>query len=78
MKAGTAASIIAYTILQSRTESLNGSVGLMAVLDEETGGKRGTRYFLEIGDNPSRLLGDTIGTANLVASDRSDLAKRAH
>ncbi|KAJ4293262.1 hypothetical protein N0V90_008544 [Kalmusia sp. IMI 367209] len=60
MKAGIAASIIAYTILKKRAEHLRGSVALMAVSDEETGGKWGTRYLLENCGNPSRWLGDVM------------------
>ena len=47
MKAGTAASIIAFALLHKRRESLKGSVVLTAVSDEETGGKWGTKYLLE-------------------------------
>ncbi|KAF9734983.1 peptidase M20 [Paraphaeosphaeria minitans] len=60
MEAGIAASVIAYTILRSRAESLKGSVGLMAVSDEEMAGKWGTRYLLENCSNPSRWLGDVV------------------
>ncbi|KAL1611871.1 hypothetical protein SLS60_000092 [Paraconiothyrium brasiliense] len=58
MKAGTAASVIAYAILHKKAESLNGSVGLMAVSDEESGGKWGTRYLIENYGN--RWLGDVV------------------
>ena len=47
MKAGTAASIIAFTLLKKRSGQLKGSVALAAVSDEETGGQWGTRYLLE-------------------------------
>jgi succinyl-diaminopimelate desuccinylase len=47
MKAGTAASIIAYSYLYQYREHLKGSVGLCAVSDEETGGKWGSKYLLE-------------------------------
>lgn len=60
MKAGTAASVIAFTILRKRAESLKGSVGLMAVSDEESGGKWGTRYLLENCGSPSRWAGDVV------------------
>jgi succinyl-diaminopimelate desuccinylase len=56
MKAGTAASIIAYTYLHKYREHLKGSVGLCAVSDEETGGKWGTKYLL---DDP-RWRGDCM------------------
>ncbi|KAF1975409.1 Zn-dependent exopeptidase [Bimuria novae-zelandiae CBS 107.79] len=58
MKAGTATSIIAYTILQRRAEGLKGSVRLVVVSNEETGGRWGTRYLLE--HDPSRWGGDVV------------------
>ncbi|CZR68465.1 related to diaminopropionate ammonia-lyase [Phialocephala subalpina] len=47
MKAGTTASVIAYTYIHKYREHLTGSVALCAVSDEETGGKWGTKYLLE-------------------------------
>ncbi|KAF1844440.1 putative acetylornithine deacetylase [Cucurbitaria berberidis CBS 394.84] len=47
MKAGTAASVIAFTLLKKRAQHLRGSIALTAVSDEETGGKYGTKYLLE-------------------------------
>jgi succinyl-diaminopimelate desuccinylase len=47
MKAGTAASVIAFVLLKKQAEHLRGSVALTAVSDEETGGKWGTKYLLE-------------------------------
>ena len=47
MKAGTAASVIAFTYLFERRNALRGSVGLTAVSDEETGGRWGSRWLLE-------------------------------
>ncbi|KAE9379768.1 putative peptidase [Stipitochalara longipes BDJ] len=47
MKAGTAASVIAYTYLYQYRHLLSGSLGLSAVSDEETGGKWGSKYLLE-------------------------------
>lgn len=47
MKAGTAASVIAFAYLYRYREHLRGSVGLCAVSDEETGGKFGTRWLLD-------------------------------
>lgn len=46
MKAGTAASVIAFAYLHRYREHLKGSVALCAVSDEETGGKFGTRWLL--------------------------------
>lgn len=46
MKAGTAASVIAFACLHKYREHLKGSVGLCAVSDEETGGKFGTKWLL--------------------------------
>ena len=61
MKAGTAASIIAFTLLKKRAQQLKGSVALTAVSDEETGGKFGTKYLLEQnGEGPSRWNGDCV------------------
>ncbi|RDW89546.1 hypothetical protein BP6252_01578 [Coleophoma cylindrospora] len=47
MKAGTAASVIAYAYLYRYRTHLKGSLGLCAVSDEETGGRWGARYLLE-------------------------------
>jgi succinyl-diaminopimelate desuccinylase len=47
MKAGTAASVIAYTYLYSRRKYLRGSLALTCVSDEETGGRWGSRWLLE-------------------------------
>lgn len=47
MKAGTAASVIAYTYLHRYREHLKGTIVLCAVSDEETGGKWGTKFLLE-------------------------------
>lgn len=57
MKAGTAASIIAYTYLHKYRSNLKGSLGLCAVSDEETGGKFGAKYLLEQGE---RWRGDCM------------------
>jgi succinyl-diaminopimelate desuccinylase len=57
MKAGTAASIIAYSYLHRYRASLKGSIGLTAVSDEETGGKWGSRWLLE---NDTRWHGDCM------------------
>lgn len=50
MKAGTAASVIAYAYLHQHRQHLrrkHSSVALTVVSDEETGGKFGSRYLLE-------------------------------
>jgi succinyl-diaminopimelate desuccinylase len=62
MKAGTAASIIAFTYLHKHRAALSGSVGLAVVSDEETGGKYGTRYLLgdECGGKNSPWRGDVM------------------
>jgi succinyl-diaminopimelate desuccinylase len=57
MKAGTAASVIAFAYLHARREALAGSVGLTAVSDEETGGRWGSRWLLE---NDARWRGDCM------------------
>jgi succinyl-diaminopimelate desuccinylase len=48
MKAGTAASVIAYRYLHQYRHLLSGSLALCAVSDEETGGKWGSKYLLEL------------------------------
>ncbi|KAH8777150.1 hypothetical protein F5882DRAFT_464066 [Hyaloscypha sp. PMI_1271] len=48
MKAGTAALVIAYSFLYRYRHLLSGSLALCAVSDEETGGKWGSKYFLEL------------------------------
>ncbi|KAF2731040.1 acetylornithine deacetylase/succinyldiaminopimelate desuccinylase-like deacylase [Polyplosphaeria fusca] len=60
MKAGTAALVIAFTLLMKRASMMTGSVALTAVSDEETGGKWGTRYLLEHSGTPSRWAGDVV------------------
>jgi acetylornithine deacetylase/succinyl-diaminopimelate desuccinylase family protein len=57
MKAGTAASVIAFTYLHRVRDRLRGSLGLTAVSDEETGGRFGSRWLLE---NDTRWLGDCV------------------
>ncbi|MBW7973778.1 M20/M25/M40 family metallo-hydrolase [Bradyrhizobium sp. BR 10289] len=57
MKAGTAASIIAFSYLHARRAALSGSLGLTAVSDEETGGRWGSRWLLE---NDTRWHGDCM------------------
>lgn len=47
MKAGTAASIIAFSYLHRFRDQLSGRCTLEVVSDEETGGRWGTRYLLE-------------------------------
>lgn len=56
MKAGTAASVIAYTYLHRYRVHLakGASVGLTAVSDEETGGRLGTRWLLQQEQDDSR------------------------
>lgn len=57
MKAGTAASVIAFSYLHARRAALTGSLGLTAVSDEETGGRWGSRWLLE---NDTRWHGDCM------------------
>jgi acetylornithine deacetylase/succinyl-diaminopimelate desuccinylase-like protein len=57
MKAGTAASVIAFSYLHAYRAALTGSVGLTAVSDEETGGRWGSRWLLE---NDTRWHGDCM------------------
>lgn len=51
MKAGTAASVVAFAALFRFRAHLRGSVGLAAVSDEETGGAFGTRWLLDHDDD---------------------------
>lgn len=55
MKAGTAASVIAFAYLHRHRAHLRGSVALCAVSDEETGGKLGTRWLLGHDENGNEL-----------------------
>lgn len=57
MKAGTAASIIAFRYLYKYREHLRGNATLVVVSDEETGGKWGSRYLLE---HDARSRGDCM------------------
>ena len=57
MKAGTAASVIAFSYLHAYRAALAGSLGLTAVSDEETGGRWGSRWLLE---NDTRWHGDCM------------------
>jgi succinyl-diaminopimelate desuccinylase len=57
MKAGTAASVIAFAYLFKHKEHLRGSVALCCVSDEETGGKLGSRFLLDEGE---RWRGDCM------------------
>ncbi|KAG9244626.1 putative acetylornithine deacetylase [Calycina marina] len=47
MKSGIASLVIAYDSLYQHRDRLRGSVALCVVSDEETGGRRGSTYFLE-------------------------------
>ncbi|KAI4943428.1 hypothetical protein J4E91_009337 [Alternaria rosae] len=60
MKAGTAASIIAFTLLKKRASHLVGSVALNVVSDEETGGQWGTKYLLDHCGENLPWLGDCV------------------
>ena len=48
MKAGTAASVIAYSYLYAHRQYLSGSLALCVVSDEESGGKWGSKYLLDL------------------------------
>lgn len=58
MKAGLAASVIAFAYLHRYRAYLKGSVGLCAVSDEETGGKLGTRWLLDEEEHGDEWKGD--------------------
>lgn len=57
MKAGTIASVVAYSYLYRYRDCLKGNATLACVSDEETGGKWGSRYLLE---HDSRCRGDVM------------------
>ncbi|KXT15032.1 hypothetical protein AC579_4887 [Pseudocercospora musae] len=59
MKAGTAASIIAFSYLHKFRSQLSGRATLEVVSDEETGGRWGSRYLLE-DDGSEEWSGDCI------------------
>lgn len=59
MKAGTAASIIAFTYLHKFRAHLAGRCTLEVVSDEETGGRWGTKYLLE-DDGSEEWKGDVM------------------
>lgn len=56
MKCGTAASVIAYAMLDAVRDRLAGQLTLTCVSDEETGGRWGTRWLMEA--FPDEVLGD--------------------
>ena len=58
MKAGTAASVIAYRTLYGLRAQLRGRLTLTAVSDEQTGGRWGTRHLFET--CRSEVLGDCL------------------
>ncbi|TKA65149.1 hypothetical protein B0A55_09878 [Friedmanniomyces simplex] len=60
LKAGTAASIIAYTYIHRFQSQLTGQCALEVVSDEETGGKYGTRYLLEEDEGRQTWRGDCV------------------
>jgi acetylornithine deacetylase/succinyl-diaminopimelate desuccinylase-like protein len=60
MKAGVAASIVAFTLLKKWAALLTGSIALTVVSDEETGGVHGTKYLLEHCGTPSPWKGDFV------------------
>lgn len=72
MKAGLAASIIAYTYLHRYRSHLSGNIALCAVSDEETGGKYGTKYLLE----DPRWCGDFMVNAEPGGTDTIRFAEK--
>jgi succinyl-diaminopimelate desuccinylase len=58
MKAGTAATIAAYTYIFAHRHLLNGIAVLEAVSDEENGGKWGSKYLLNDDDRKETWTGD--------------------
>jgi len=60
MKAGTAASVIAFGYLHRYRKHLKGSLALTVVSDEETGGRWGSRFLLDDGGSESPWRGDCM------------------
>ncbi|KAK4541544.1 hypothetical protein LTR36_007841 [Oleoguttula mirabilis] len=60
MKAGTAASIIAFSYMHRFRTQLLGQCALEVVSDEETGGRFGTRYLLEQDGRKETWKGDCM------------------
>ncbi|KAL4943067.1 hypothetical protein BDV06DRAFT_190781 [Aspergillus oleicola] len=58
MKSGTASLVMAYAALYTVRQDLRGSIALCAVSDEETGGKFGTQYLLNL--DKERWSGDVM------------------
>ncbi|KAK5114058.1 hypothetical protein LTR85_010364 [Meristemomyces frigidus] len=69
MKAGTAASIIAFTYMHRFHSQLSGQCVLEVVSDEETGGKFGTRHLLEQDERKEVWRGDCVLNAEPVGVD---------
>jgi succinyl-diaminopimelate desuccinylase len=59
MKAGTAASIIAFVYMHQLRSHIAGRCTLEVVSDEETGGRWGTKYLLE-DEGPDEWKGDCV------------------
>lgn len=74
MKAGTAASIIAFTYVNKYASQIQGHCTLEVVSDEETGGRYGTRYLIEQDRRQEEWRGDCVLNAEPggVDSIRSD------
>lgn len=60
MKAGTAATVAAYSYIFANRHELNGTAVLEAVSDEETGGKWGSKYLLNDDDRKETWKGDVM------------------
>ena len=63
MKAGTAATVIAFSYLHKYRADIRGSVALMAVSDEETGGRWGTKWLLNEHEDRHLWRGDCMISA---------------
>ena len=60
MKAGTTASIIAYSYVHRFVSAVSGHCTLEVVSDEETGGRYGTRYLIEQDERMEEWRGDCV------------------
>jgi acetylornithine deacetylase/succinyl-diaminopimelate desuccinylase-like protein len=76
MKAGTAASIIAFTYVSKFRSRVFGDCTLEVVSDEETGGRFGTRYLIEGHDRRGEWKGHCVLNAEPSGLDSIRFAEK--
>ena len=76
MKAGTAASIIAFTYVSKFRSRVCGDCTLEVVSDEETGGRFGTRYLIEDDDRRDEWKGHCVLNAEPSGLDSVRFAEK--